>query len=99
MTTDPHAALRDRALDRVLHGPGESDPALRQAAAEDRGLPADLQALVDKIHRHAYKVTDQEVARLQAARGDDEMFELIVSAAMGASWQRLRAGLAALEGA
>ena len=99
MTTDPHAALRDRALERVLHGPGESDPALRQAAAEDRGLPADLQALVDKIHRHAYKVTDEEVARLQAARGDDVMFELVVSAAMGASWHRLRAGLAALEGA
>lgn len=97
--TDPHAALRDRALERVLNGPGESDPALRQAAAEDRSLPADLQALVDKIHRHAYKVTDADVAKLQAARGDDVMFELVVSAAMGASWQRLRAGLAALEGA
>lgn len=99
MTTDPHAVVRDRALERVLRGPGESDAALRQAAAEGRGLPADLQALVEKIHRHAYKVTDEDIARVQASLGDDRAFEVIVSAAMGASWQRLRAGLAALEGA
>ena len=31
--TDPFAQLRDEALRRVLEGPGESDPAMRQAAA------------------------------------------------------------------
>ena len=95
--TDPHAALRDRVLDGVLKGPGESDPAIRHAAAEGSGVPADLQTLVDKIHRHAYKVTDEDVARLQPKYGDDRLFEVIVSAAMGASRQRLLAGLAALE--
>ena len=97
MITDPHAALRDRVLDGVLNGPGESDPAIRNAAAEGSGVPADLQTLVDKIHRHAYKVTDEDVARLQPKYGDDRLFEVIVSAAMGASRQRLLAGLAALE--
>ena len=89
--------LRDRALDRVLNGPGETDPALRNAAAEDAGLPAELQSLVDKIHRHAYKVTDEDIARLQAKYGDDRMFEIVVSAALGASRHRLLAGLRALE--
>ena len=36
-TDDPHAALRDRVLATVLEGPGESDPATRQAAAAELG--------------------------------------------------------------
>jgi hypothetical protein len=95
--SDPHASLRDRVLESVLHGPGESDPAIRQAAAQGRGVPSDLQPLVDKIQRHAYKVTDQDIARAQAKYGDDQMFEIVVSAALGASRQRLLAGLRALE--
>jgi hypothetical protein len=97
MTQDPHAKLRDQVLDQVLTGPGEADPALRQAAANDAGLPADLQPLVDKVHAHAYRVTDADVATLQAKYGDDKMFEVIVSAALGASRKRLFAGLRALE--
>jgi hypothetical protein len=93
---DPHADLRDQVLKSVLEGPGESDPALRRAVAEGRGVPSDLQSLVDKIHRHAYKVTDEDIARAQAKYGDDRMFEIVVSAALGASRQRLMAGLKAL---
>lgn len=81
----------------MLDGPGASDPLLRHAAAEGRGLPADLQAFVSRIHEHAWKVTDEEVARLQATYGDDRMFEIVVSAAIGASRRRLMAGLQALE--
>jgi hypothetical protein len=95
--TDPHASLRHRVLQSVLEGPGESDPAIRRAAAEGSGVPTDLQVLVDKIHHHAYKVTDEDIARPQATYGDDRMFEIIVSAALGASQQRLLAGLAALD--
>jgi hypothetical protein len=96
---DPHAGLRDRVLDGVLQGPGDSEPAIRQAAADGSGVPADLQALVDKIHRHAYEVTDDDMAQLQAKYGDDRMFEIVVSAALGASRQRLLAGLEALDAA
>jgi hypothetical protein len=97
MTADPHAALRDRVLSSVLDGPGESDAAIRRAAAEGTGVPDDLAALVEKIHRHAYKVTDEDLAALQAKYGDDRLFEIVVSAAVGASRQRLNAGLRALE--
>jgi hypothetical protein len=95
--TDPHAILRDRVLESVLLGPGESDPAIRQAAAEGKGVPSDLQPLVDKIHRHAYKVTDEDIASAQAKYGDDKVFEIVVSAALGASRKRLLAGLRALD--
>ena len=97
MTADPHASLRDRVLHRVLDGAGETDPALRRAAADGAGLPADLQPLVDAIHAHAYRVTDDDVARLQPLYGDDRLFEVVVSAALGASRRRLLAGLDALD--
>ena len=96
---DPHAKLFDELFRQVLDGPGETAPELRRAAARNQDVPADLQALVEKVHKHAYKVTDQDVARPQATYGDDRMFEIIVSAALGASRKRLMAGLAALEDA
>jgi hypothetical protein len=95
--SDPYAELRDRVLKTVLDGPGTTEPALRNAAADDKGLPADLKSLVDKIHRHAYKVTDEDMAKAQAKYGDDKMFEIVVSAAVGASRMRLMAGLKALD--
>ena len=96
---DPHAKLRDDVLEQVLEGPGETEPALRKSVAENRGVPPDMKPLVDKIHAHAYKVTDDDVARLRRTYDDDRLFELIVSSALGASRQRLVAGLRALEGA
>ena len=97
MTNDPHAELRDRVLQNVLGGAGESDPAIRRAASEGTGVPPELQPLIDKIHNHAYQVTDDDIARVQAKYGDDRMFEIIVSAAVGASTKRLLAGLQALD--
>lgn len=96
---DPHAALRDRVLQLVLDGPGESDPALRRAAADGRGVPDELAPLVDKIHAHAHKVTDDDIARLHPSYSEDQLFEIVVSAALGASQHRLEAGLEALRDA
>lgn len=96
---DPHAALFDEVFRQVLDGPGEAATEVRRAAARNADVPADLQSLVDKVHKCAYKVTDEDVARPQATYGDDQMFEIIVSAALGASRKRLMAGLAALEDA
>ena len=99
MRVDPHASLREQVLAHVLRGPGASDPALRAAAADGAGLPPDLRPLVEKIHAHAYRITDDDVARLRGAYDDDQLFEIIVSAALGASDKRLRAGLRALDDA
>jgi hypothetical protein len=96
---DPHAALRDRALASVLDGPAESDPELRHAVARNQQLPTELSRLVGKVHAHAYRVTDDDVVTAQRVYGDDRLFEIIVSAAMGASNQRLDPALRALEDA
>jgi hypothetical protein len=96
---DPHEGLRTDVMNSVLDGTADSPVALRHAAAANTGLPSDLQPFVEKIHRHAYRVTDEDVARLRAIHSDDVLFEIIVSAALGASQERLTAGLKALEDA
>jgi hypothetical protein len=97
MSPDPHAKLRDKVLESALQGPGETDPAIRRAAADGHDVPAELQALVDKIHRQAYTVTDEDFARLRPEYADDQLFEIVVNAALGASRKRLLAGLEALD--
>jgi len=81
----------------VLRGPGHTDPSLRQRVAERRDVPEELRALVDKIERHAYRVTDEDVAALRSRYSDDELFEVVVAASLGSALDRLRAGLSALE--
>ena len=98
-------------VDRVLNGPGQSDAQLRQAVAqrvaaqagslpEDAvDLPPEISNYVDKIARHAYRVTDADIETLRAAGySEDVIFELTVSAALGAGIARLNSGMAALTG-
>ena len=97
MTLDPHATLRNNVIKRVLDGAGIAAPSQRHIAFEGKGLPPGLQALIDKVEAHAYKVTDDDLKRLQQKYSDDDLFEIIVSAALGASERRLLAGLEALD--
>lgn len=91
----------------VLQTPGETEPALREAAfavaagAPTAGaLPADAANLVEKVARHAWKVTDGDVERLQAAGwSEDALFELIVATAAGAGLGRLERVLHAFDAA
>jgi hypothetical protein len=53
---------------------------------------------VETIRRHAYKLTDRRLEELgQPGWTDDQLFELTVAAAFGASKRRLDAGLRALR--
>jgi len=97
MTADPHATLRNNVIKRVLDGAGAAAPARRRDAFDRKDVPPELQTLIDKVEAHAYKVTDDDVRQLQAKYSDDELFEIIVSAALGASERRLVAGLEALD--
>jgi len=81
----------------ILRTPGALDPATREAIAAGEP-PDELAPYLDKVTRHAYKVTDDDVARLRAAGYDeDAIFEATLAAALGAARLRLRKGLAALE--
>ena len=81
----------------VLGSPGKTSPALREAAASGADLPADLAPVIEKIRRHAYKVTDEDIASLRAAgRSEDEIFELTCAAAVGVALHRVERALAAI---
>lgn len=95
---DRYQALKETVERSVLDGKGDAEPAMRRAAFDGRGLPEALQRYVDKVRRHAYKVTDEEVAALRAAgHSDDLLFELTVVAAMGAAHEGLQRALALVD--
>jgi alkylhydroperoxidase family enzyme len=51
----------------------------------------------ETVRRHAYRVTDLQVAALlEAGLSEDEVFEVTVAAAAGAGLERLDAGLRAM---
>jgi alkylhydroperoxidase family enzyme len=105
-----YAALTQRVVDAVLAGPGHTPSQLRRTVAAraggaggagrpSDGVPAPLAGYVDKVSLHAYKVTDADLAALlRAGNSDDSLFEITVSAALGAALARLERGLAALRG-
>jgi alkylhydroperoxidase family enzyme len=60
-------------------------------------LPAPLAGYIDKVRRHAYRVTDEDVAALRAAGYSEEaIYDLTVAAAAGAARERFEAGMRAL---
>jgi alkylhydroperoxidase family enzyme len=106
-----YADLKHRLEDNVLSTPGQASPALRRAAfaraaylgggtaRTDDGVPAPLASYVEKVARHAYRVTDDDVAALlRAGSSEDAVFEITVATALGAALGRLERGLAALRG-
>ena len=68
------------------------------AAAPNREAPHDFDAYLEKVRRHAYSITDQDVQELKdAGYSEDEIFEHTVSAAVAAGIERLNAGLETLR--
>ncbi len=92
------AALQRATHQTVLEGAGTSEASLRQQVAQGQP-PPELAALVQKIRDHAYRVTDADVSALRAKYTDDQLFELIVAATLGAAEHRLARAMAALEDA
>ncbi len=112
--TGRYAALTKRLVDSVLATPGHTASELRRsilaraarlggrhdpAGRPGDGVPTSLAGYVDKVAVHAYKVTDEDLTALQqAGNSDDVLFEVTVSAALGAALGRLERGLSALRG-
>jgi hypothetical protein len=97
-------------LDRLVAVTGKLDGEVRNAilrrgaetagvAREGGEVPEALRAWVDVIAKHAWRATDEEVAKLRAAGYDeDAIFEAALCAATGASWARYERGLAVIRG-
>jgi hypothetical protein len=89
---------RENVVQRALHGPGKASHAARRAAFDNQGVDAHARALVEKVARRAWTVTDEDVAATKAAGvPEDEIFELAVCAALGQATRQLDAALAVLD--
>jgi alkylhydroperoxidase family enzyme len=98
LSADPQATNMEHLVETVLAGPGTLDPSIRRAAAEGTDLPQALRGYLDKVARHAYKVTDEDVEALRVAGySEDQIFEATVSCALGACMRRLEAGLSVIK--
>jgi hypothetical protein len=92
--------LRKEAVERALHGAGKASGNARRAAFDNANVPEAGRALLDKVTKTAWKVTDDDVAAAKkAGLSEDEIFELVVCAAYGQSTRQLDAALAALDAA
>jgi hypothetical protein len=81
----------------ILHGPGQAAAELRASAFSNAGLPSSLQPLLSKVITSPANVTDADFAAATAAGfTDDQLFELVIAAAVGQSARLYDAGLAAL---
>ncbi len=111
MADDSHAAYAQRLTEAVLTSPGDTEPSIRQAvealSAQPGGrsstqtdtIPPELISYVKKVALSAYKTTDEDIEALrEAGYSEDAIFEITLSAALGAGMARLERGLGALKG-
>jgi hypothetical protein len=86
-------ALRDR----ILNGEGRASPEQRARAFGNTGLSQPLDGLLGKVATSPTEVTDADFAAARTAGfSEDELFELVICAAVGQSARQYEAGLAAL---
>ena len=93
---DRFARYRNATASALLGGPGATSIDLRQAIAAG-SPPPDLAVLVEKIRSCAYTVTDSDVDALRNNYTEEQLFEIIASAAFGAALERLTPAIRALE--
>jgi len=96
---------RKALANRILEGDGKTSPSERRAAFDNSdlaepGLAEAVRALVDKVARHAYRVTGEDIAAArESGLSEDQVFEIVVCAAIGQATRQYDTALAALEAA
>jgi hypothetical protein len=88
-----HRALAEALRRRVLEGPGETGPGLRQASAERAAGGPAIESPFDDLARQigeaAHLVRDAQVSGVLIATGSQKAtFEIIAAAAVGAGLLR-----------
>ena len=98
MAEDDKKRPAHRALvDRILNGEGQAAAEQRARAFGNDGLTPPLQALIGKVATRPAQITEADFAAAQAAGyTEDQLFELVICAAVGRSARLYEAGLAAL---
>ncbi|HEY6452739.1 MAG TPA: hypothetical protein VIX87_09090 [Steroidobacteraceae bacterium] len=92
--------LREALVERILDGAGLASRSQRRAAFENTGLADALKTLIGKVATQAVAVTDRDVAAARASGlSEDQIFEMVVCAAVGQATRQFESADAALESA
>lgn len=85
---------------RILEGEGKASHAQRRAAFDNAWRTDPLSTLIDKVARYAHKITDEDIAAARTSGlSEDQIFEIVVCAAIGQATRQYDAALAALTAA
>ena len=97
-TEDNKRTIQRLLVERILRGPGQAPADQRARAFEnDPAVPDPLRPLLDKVAGSSARVTDADfAAAMEAGFTDDQLFELVICAAVGQSTRQYEAALAAL---
>ena len=94
---DKKRAAHRALVDRVLNGEGRASAERRARAFTGDGLSPPLDALIGKVADRPAQVTEADFAAAKASGfSEDQLFELVICAAVGQSARLYEAGLAAL---
>ena len=90
--------LHKAIVTRILQGEGMASPSQRQAAFDNISLEGALGTLIDKVARYSYKLTDEDVKAVKALGvSEDQIFEMVVCAAVGSATRQYDNALALLR--
>jgi hypothetical protein len=96
-TGDKKRSEHQVLVTRVLEGDGRASRAERRAAFDDAGVAGPLGALIDKVAKRPTEVTDEDIANVKASGlSEDQIFELVVCAAVGQATRQYDTALTAL---
>jgi hypothetical protein len=91
---------RRALVTRILDGEGKTPHPQRRTAFDHTAVTEPLRTLLDKVTKHAHQVTDDDIAAVRASGfSEDQIFEIVVCAAIGQATRQYDMALAALDAA
>jgi hypothetical protein len=94
---DKKPAAHRALVERILNGEGRASADQRARAFNNDDLPPPLDTLIGKVAAQPTRVTEADFAAAKASgASEDQLFELVICAAVGQSARLYAAGLAAL---
>lgn len=74
---------RQALVTRIQEGEGKASPSDRCAAFNNGGLAESVSVLIAKVATHADTVNEDDISAAQVGLSEDQIFELVVCAAVG----------------
>lgn len=96
--TDKKPFLHEALITRILEGDGEALYTERRAAFDNANLSGPLKNLVEKVAMRPTTISDEDIAAVQASgRSEEQIFELVICAAVGQATRQYDVALKALD--